>query len=312
MIEIFYLDGKLKKAKNLKDITNKEAWIDITNLTENEAEQLKDFFKLHPLTAEDLLSPIARIKVEEFQEYLFCVFYGIMKSKESIELVELDFVLGKNYLVSNHKKPIKSFSELKSNDKKIEALLKKGPEYMMHKLLDKEVDNYFPVLEDFDEKIEKIEEEVIRSPSTEHLTQILKLKRLIVIIKRHVFQQREKISFLAKNEYGLIGKKARYYFRDVYDHAIRVADSIDNYREAISEAFDAYMSATSNKMNEVMKVLSIIATIALPMTVISGIYGTNFLNLPGSRLFYGFWVMISIMVLFSISMLFFFRKRGWF
>jgi len=123
--------------------------------------------------------------------------------------------------------------------------------------------------------------------------------------------QREKISFIAKNEYMFISKKSVPYFRDIYDHAIRVSDNVENYREAIGSAFDAYMSAVSNNMNEVMKVLSIIATIALPLTVISGIYGTNFNNLPGEFNPYGFWIMIAGMVVLCFGMLFYFRRKNW-
>ncbi|MBU0758664.1 MAG: hypothetical protein KKF44_11450, partial [Nanoarchaeota archaeon] len=231
MKEIFIFEDRLYKLKTIdeKRIQNNPLWIDYTDITQEEAEELKNLFELHPLTTEDLLSPDARIKVEEFPHYLFCVFYGILKNKETVELVEIDFILGKNFIISNHKKTLKSFTVLMDNTKKVEALLKMGPEFMMHRLLDMVVDNYSPMLEHFDDVIEDIEEEVVRSPRPDHLTQILKLKRLLVYIKRHIFQQREKISFLAKNDYNFIGKKARYYFRDIYDHAIMVSDSVDNY-----------------------------------------------------------------------------------
>ncbi|MBD3203008.1 magnesium and cobalt transport protein CorA, partial [Candidatus Woesearchaeota archaeon] len=150
-----------------------------------------------------------------------------------------------------------------------------------------------------------------KKPEPETLAQILSLKREINKLKRSSFSQREKISLLAKSDYKFITKKSKPYFRDVYDHMIRVSDSIENHRDSLSEAFNAYMSAVSNNMNEVMKVLSIIATIALPLTVISGIYGTNFIHLPGSKLYFGFWIMIFFMIIMVFAMIFYFKKRKW-
>ncbi len=313
MIDLFYFDKILKKG-NLKDIPklkNKKIWIDITGITKEEAELIKNNFDLHSLTIEDILSDKVRVKVEEFQTYLFCVFYGIQKTK-NIELVEIDFILGKNFIISNHKKGINSLTELKKDSEKIERLLRKGVDFVFHRLLDNEIDDYFPILETIDDQIEDIEEDVTKKPRPEILSKILALKRQLVLIKKTVFSQREKISFIAKNQYKFIQDKTIPYFRDIYDHSIRVSDSIDNYREALSNTFDVYMSSVSNNMNEVMKVLSVIATIALPLTVISSIYGTNFANLPGQHFFYGFWVMILAMVLLSLGMIYYFKKKGWF
>lgn len=314
MITVIYYDNKLKEGKleDLPNLLKHKIWIDINNITEKEAELLGTTFSLHPLTIEDLRFFNSRIKVEEFPEYMFCVFYGIKKSKNSIKVVECDFILGQNFVISNHKEQIESHERLKKNSEKLEKLFKKGPEFIFHKLLDSEVDNYFPILEELDDQLEDIEEEIIIKPQTKYLAKILDLKKSVRQIKRVGFQQRDKISYLAKNEYPFISKKTIPYFRDIYDHAIRVSDSIDNYREAISETFDAYMSALNNNMNEVMKVLSIFAATALPMTVISGVYGTNFTTLPGSKNVYGFWIMIFAMVAFSVGMVYFFRKRKWF
>ena len=153
---------------------------------------------------------------------------------------------------------------------------------------------------------------ITQKPKPELVKNILRLKRLVLLIKKSAFQQRDHISYLAKNNYKFISAKAVPYFRDIYDHSMRVSDFIDNYREAVSNTFDIYMSAISNRMNEVMKVLSVIATIALPLTVISSIYGTNFKILPGAEYIYGFWAMIITMFLVSIGIIYFFKRRGWF
>ncbi|MBN1501974.1 magnesium/cobalt transporter CorA [Candidatus Woesearchaeota archaeon] len=313
MIDVLYWDKGVKKAKfsEFKRPPRKPLWIDITDIKDDEAEALKKLFNLHPLTVEDIVVSNSRIKVEEFNNYLYCVFYGVDVSK-NIEMIELDFIIGKNFIISHHKKEMGLFTELKNDKIRLERLFTKGPEFIFHRLLDRTIENFFPVLEKLDDQIERIEEEVIKYPTSYQLTKILKLKRSLVVVKRIGYQQREKISFLAKGAYKYISRKVLPYLRDIYDNAIRVSDSLDNHREAVGETFDAYMSAVNNSMNEVMKLLSVIATIALPMTVISGIYGMNFRNLPGSAFYYGFWVVLLVMFVFVLIMLYFFRKRGWF
>ncbi len=316
MIDIFYFDkstGTVERGKitELEKIKNKLIWIDITNISKREAELVKKTFNLHPLTVEDLCISRTRIKFEEFPGYLLCVFYGIQRAKK-IELVELNFVIGQNFIISSHQKDIKSFTDLKKDKEKLENLFKKGNDFIFHKLLDNEIDNYFPVLEIIDDRVEEIGEKVTKKARPELLKKILRFKRLLVLIKKTTFPQRDVIAYLVKSENRFISRKANPYFRDVYDHFIRVSDLVDNQREGIANTFDVYMSTVSNNMSEVMKVLSIIATTALPLTVISGIYGTNFKILPGSDFQYGFWVMVFIMFLTCMGMIYMFRKRGWF
>ena len=312
MLDIYYLDGVAKRAspEQLESLRGRRIWVDATALTPDEASLISRFFGLHPVTEEDLVSPHTRIKVEEFPEYIFSAFYGIMRNK-AVEHVELDFVLGQDFFISNHKKDIRSASELKSNPARLDSLLAKGCDFVFHKILDEEIDNFFPVLEQIDEHIDHIETLVTKNPKPELLTKVLRHKRLISQIKKTAFNQREKIGQLAKSESRFITAAAVPYFRDVYDHSIRVSDVLDSCREAISNTFDAYMSAVSNRMGEVMKVLSIIATIALPLTVVSGIYGTNFEILPASAWPHGFWVMVGIMAAICVAMLAYFRKHGW-
>jgi magnesium transporter len=311
MIEIRYLDGTIKKAEfsNLKKLLRFPVWVDCTNITKEESENLRKEFGLHSLTTEDLYNSNTRIKIEEFSEYLFSVFYNI---NEQHELMEMDFIIGKNFLITNHKKPIETFETLKKDEEKLSLLFKKGLDFLFHRLLDKEIDEYFTAIEKLEDNIEQLEEAAINRARPELLSRILKLKRMVVHIKRVTTTQRDKTGLLAKSNYKQISKRAEPYFRDIYDHAIRVSDIIDNNRESIGNAFDVYMSTMSNNMNEVMKVLSIIATIALPLTVISGIYGTNFTILPGASFPYGFWSMILVMILMGLGMMWFFKKRNWF
>ncbi|MBI5388755.1 magnesium/cobalt transporter CorA [Candidatus Woesearchaeota archaeon] len=313
MLTIHYLDKMLKTATSaqLPKIKNKRLWIDATSITHEEAKLLQDTFDLHPLTTEDMLHSKTRIKIEEFNNYLFCVFYGIQKN-ETISMMDIDFAIGANFVISNHEKEIPTTTALLKDSQRAGKLLQRGPDFLFHWMLNQEIENFFPVLEEIDIHIEALEEQVTKKPHPKIMEEILRLKRQLTEIKKIAFHQREKTSYLAKNEHRFITRKSIPYFRDAYDHTIRVSDTVDNYREAVANTFDVYMSSVSNNMNEVMKVLSIFATIALPLTAISSIYGTNFVHLPGSQFQYGFWVMILAMLALSIVMLFYFKKKEWF
>lgn len=313
MLDIFYYNKGIKKAElsALKKIKKYPLWIDALKITQKEADTIGKILDLHPTTKEDIVSKNSRIKVEEFPNYLFCIFNGL-RTKKDVSLVQIDFVLGKNFIITNHSDEIEGYQDIKKSKEKLTEYFKNGFDLLLHKLIDIEIDNFFPALEQLDDEIELIEEKIAKKAEPEILNKILKLKKKIVYIKKSVFPQREKISYLAKNNYKLISKKSLPYFRDLYDHAIKVSDSIDNYREAISSTFDAYMSAVSNNTNDVMKTLSIIATVALPLTVISGIYGTNFIPLPGANSPYGFWIMIFLMAVVVGIMMHYFKKKKWF
>ncbi|MBR9691733.1 magnesium/cobalt transporter CorA [Candidatus Woesearchaeota archaeon] len=314
MLDIFYLDRTLKRAdiKDLPRIQNRKLWIDATNITRKEAYLIKNSFQLHPVTEEDMFLSHGRIKIEEFPHYLFCTFYGLEKDGHKIELLPLDFIVGKNFIISTHKIRLTRFEALKKRPEVIELLLKKGSDILFHRLLDEEIDNFFPVLEELDDEIEKLDEELTHKVSSKLLGKILKTKKKIVEVKKITFPQREKISFLVRRNYKFLSERSQPYFRDVFDHAIWVSDVVENHREAIGSTFDTYMTAVSNQMNEVMKVLTIIATIAIPLTVVSGVYGTNFINLPGSKVANGFWIMMLIMGFMMVGMLIFFKERKWF
>ncbi len=312
MIEIFYFDRKLRKAEigELGRIKNKRLWIDVYDITAKESQILQKAFKLHPVTVEDIENPNTRIKVEDFVDYLFCIFYGCQK-KKGIELVELDFILGRNYIITNHKAELESFEKLKKNKKKLGRLLKNGTDFILHQLIDIEIDNFFPVLEEIDDEIEDLEEAVTKKASPGHMSKILDLKRQIISIKKTILPQREKLSFLARKGYRFISDKSIPYFRDVYDHSIRVYDLLDNQREAISNTFDVYMSSVSNNMNEVMKVLTVFASIFIPLTFIAGVYGMNFRYMPELEWRAGYFVVWGVMIVVGVSMLAYFKKKNW-
>ena len=314
MITIFYYDKKLKtlefSKKNLLRVKNKPVWIDVEKGTKDHYNIIREVFDLHPLTVEDVMLKPTHVKVEEFPNYLLVVLKGI-SSEDTVRLTEVDFVIGKNWLITNHHGPRSSVQKLMEDEEKLVKLLRKGVDFVMHRLIDVEVDNYMPVISQFDEQIEKLEEEAVKKPDQSIMQKILKLKKRLGEIKKSSFPQREIIGLLARREYKYISKKAEAYFRDVYDHTIHISNTIAHQREAINGTFDVYMSSLSNNMNEVMKMLSIIATIMLPLTFITGVYGMNFLFLPASKHPFGFWGIIIFMAALAAFMLVLFRRKRW-
>ncbi|MBI2146185.1 magnesium/cobalt transporter CorA [Candidatus Woesearchaeota archaeon] len=313
---ITYVDGHLNITDHLEEEFNHDEvknplWIDATNLTKAEAALLQEKFGLHPLTIEDLLHARTRIKVEQFNNYLFCVFYALKKD-HGIRPAEIDFVVSRKYIITSHLGMLQFIKEIQENHEKLEKTFVRGMDFLFHHILDVSIDTFFPVLEYLDRDIEQVDEMITKKASPEALERIMELKKGVVDIKRVALPQREKVSLLTKNEHEQISRRALPYFRDLYDHSVRVYETIENCRESVSASYDLYMSTMSHNMNEVMKVLSIMATIALPLTVLSGIFGTNFAVLPGASSRYGFWIMIVIMVGMVGSMIIYFRRRGWF
>lgn len=311
MLKILSLQEGLVELKNVSEITAALTWVDVTNITAEEASLLQEKFDLHPLTVEDLGMARTRIKVEEFNNYLFCVFYSLQKNK-SLKVSEIDFILGKNILVTNHVAPLPSITELQKDKEKAKKLLSKGVDFLFHYLLSQEVESFYPVLDSLDREIDHVEDLISKEVSTEVLQKVISLKKRVIHVKKIALSQKEKVSILAKSEFHFLHKKVIPYFRDVYDNAIKVFETVENYRESVSSVYELYMSTVSNNLNEVMKVLSVIATVALPLTVISSIYGTNFEVLPGSTAKYGFWVMILVMLGIVGAMMVYFKKKGWF
>ncbi|MBI5390360.1 magnesium/cobalt transporter CorA [Candidatus Woesearchaeota archaeon] len=313
MLHIFCLEGEQiipLHTEDLKKKRNQRLWIDTINLTKKEAELLKNVFDLHPVTVEDMLNLRVRIKVEEFPDYVFSVFYTLRKSRQ-LESIEIDFVLGKNFLITNHPKDVGATAGLREKHEDLAMLLNKGSEYVMQRILSQEVDQFFPILEQIGEEVETIEEQITTRSKTDMLTKILALKRMVIKVRKIAIPQKEKAGMLAKMKYNVVDKKAIPYFRDVYDHTIKIADTIENDREAISDTLSFYVSVVSKNTNEVMRVLSVIATITIPLTVIPGIYGTNFTKLPGATTALGFWIMIIIMMAICWLILYYLRKKGW-
>ena len=207
---------------------------------------------------------------------------------------------------------IPAITELQLDHKQLQYLLSKGTDFLFYHFLDQAVDSFFPVMDGIDTEIEAAERLIAEGVSSAVLSKITSLRKKVIYLKKITIALREKISLLTKGDYPFISRKVVPYFRDISNNSIRIFETIENYRESVSNLSELYLSTVSNNTNEIMKVLSVIATTALPLTVISGIYGTNFEFLPGASASYGFWIMIALMIVVMSTMLLYFRKRGWF
>jgi magnesium transporter len=290
------------------------AWINVDGIHQVEIlEKLGDCLGLHPLVLEDILNTGQRPKVEDFGDYIYIVL-KMFYSDENDEIAEeqLSLILGPSFVISFQEREGDVFSPIRERIRSARGRVRKmGADYLAYALLDSVVDNYFVVLEKLGEKIEFLEEELVTNPTTETLQVIHDIKREMVFLRKSVWPLREIISGLERGESALIQESTLIYLRDVYDHTIQVIDTVETFRDIISGMLDIYLSSVSNRMNEVMKVLTIIATIFIPLTLIAGIYGMNFQYMPELGWRWGYPLVWLVMLVIGALMLVYFRRKGW-
>jgi len=287
-------------------------WVDLESATTEEALILSRDFNFHPLAIEDCIAETLLPKIDDFGDYLFLVFHGSRpETEQPFETVEINFFLGVNYLVTYHDAPSRSISRTKERCTKMSPAMTQGVDFLLHDILDGLVDNYFPILDRFDEAIERIESQVVSQPDKGVLNQIFDLKRDVMHLRRVTGPQRDILNRLSRDPFRVIGGKAAIYFRDVYDHLVRIADLSDLYRDMVSSALDAYLSSVSNRLNEVMKILTIFTATMMPLTLITGIYGMNFDHMPELRMRYGYYSVLVIMLILMVGMFAYFRRKKW-
>jgi magnesium transporter len=332
MITIYqYLNGTIRTLdlKELHRATRGESgmiWVDLENPTEAEEETLLlSIFDFHPLTIDDCRKGNDQEghlpKVEDFGDYLFIIFNpveGLMALDDGesmfrmeISTTQLSAYLTTKILVTHHYIPLRSVTNAMQLLVKNPLSLGKGPDFLFHFIIDDIVDNYTPILDKLDDAIDKMEDEVFQSPSQTSMMRILHLKRNIMTIRRVAVYQREMLSRLSRGEFELINRDEMIYYRNVYDHLVRMTDMADSYRDLVTSLLDAYLSVTSNNLNQVMKVLTIISTIFLPLSVITGFFGMNFTYLPISTWEYGVAITTGFMVVVATGMLWFFKRNKW-
>jgi magnesium transporter len=298
--------------KDLPTVT----WVNIDGLHDIQVmEKIGKHFGLHPLVLEDILNTDQRPKIEDFDDYIFVVLKMLCfdEDQEEVRAEQISIILGPNFVLSFQERVGDIFDPLRERIRNAKGRVRKmGPDYLAYALMDAIVDNYFTVLEKLGEKIEGMEEELVSNPTPETLQTMHNLKREMIFLRKSVWPLREVVSRLERGESKLIMDSTGIYLRDVYDHTIHVVDTIETFRDMLSGMLDIYLSSVSNRMNQVMKVLTIIATIFIPLTFVAGIYGMNFEYMPELKWhwFYpkAFWL---VMIGVAGVMLFYFRRKRW-
>lgn len=313
-------------------------WVDMNNPTEQEEETiLIHFYLFHHLAVEDCqrerLEPEEGDhypKVEDYRDYLFVIFNPVDLPVESAEYVwegeedeedklisirfptrQINTFLGKSFLVTHHYEPSAAIAYAQQLCLRSPHMLERGPDYLFHIIIDQIVDNYTPLMDYYDDLINSMEISIFQNPHSTILSRILSMKKGIQQLRKITTYQREILNRLARGEFSLIATEEMFYYRNVYDHLVRIVDLTETYRDLINGLMEAYLSVTSNKLNEIMKVLTILSTIIMPLTLITGIYGMNFDFMPELRWKYGYAVVWGAFAAISGGMVFFFRRRGW-
>jgi magnesium transporter len=275
---------------------------------------LTDVLRLHPLAVEDIVQERPTPKVESYGDYLYIVAHGVVRGKEdpeTLETVELDLVVSKKWVFTHHTGPLGSIEGTREELQRSVRALERGPAWVAHAILDRMIDLYLPLVDAFDDDVDEVEAAVIENPTPTVLQRIFRLKRGLQRLRRVALSQREVLHRLSRGEFELIPEAALPFYRDVFDHFVRVADLADSYRELLSGALDAYLSVVSNKMNEVMKALTLVATILLPLTFLAGVYGMNFEHMPELHWRYGYLGVWILFIVVAVGMVWWFKRRRW-
>ncbi|MFS4481643.1 magnesium/cobalt transporter CorA [Hyunsoonleella sp. 2307UL5-6] len=295
--------------------TDSVTWININGLNHvTEIEKLGKHYDLHPLVLEDIVNIAQRPKIDEYEDYIFVVLKMLYYDKsQHIVSEQVSFVLGKNYVLSFQESEGDVFDAVRNRIRQAKGRVRNlQADYLLYTLIDAIVDHYFGVIEVLGDKIEDFETEIFSGHIEDDASRkIQELKREILRVRRAIFPLREVLNRIDKNETDLIQQKTITYYRDIYDHLIQVTENIDIYREMIWSLMDMYMTTISNKMNEVMKVLTIMASIFIPLTFIAGVYGMNFQHMPELQSKYGYYIVWAVMIVIFVGLIYYFKRKKW-
>jgi magnesium transporter len=303
--------------------TESVSWVDVSGLgSEETLQQLGQVFQLHPLVLEDIVNVPQRPKVEDYRDQLLVITQMVVLQDggEGFWLEQVSLVLGKHYLLTVQEEPMRdTFDPVRDRIRYNKGSIRgRGADYLAYALWDTIIDGYFLALEAYGERLEALENEIAIHPTRQTLTKIYQIRRELLALRRAIWPQRDAINNLIRDECPLISHDVQVYLRNCYDHAVQIIDVIETYRELASGLMDVYLSAVGNKMNEVMKLLTVISTIFIPLTFVAGIYGMNFnpdaspWNMPELNWYWGYPACWGVMIAIATSLIFFFWRRGWF
>ena len=289
-------------------------WVDVDSRRPEEVALLADVFHFHPLAIEDSLNPDSRVKIEEYSNFLILVVRTVAFLEETedphdIETVNFTCFLGRNFLVTVHEAHTQPVDATVAQLKKRPELAAAGAARLMHAVVDEAVNVYFPILDQLDEFMDGLEEKVFASFDQAALREIFSVKRLVLSLRRHLAPERDVFAVLTNRPSALLTPETQVYFRDIYDHVLRINDALETYRELLSNTLDSYLTQVSNRLGTVTKALSVVATISLPFVVVSGMWGMNFDYIPLAHASHGFWTMVVAQLALGGLLLVFLRWR---
>ena len=322
-IDLIDYDTEKYESKKLRTIDEafpfKEShtisWLNIVGLHDTQiVQKIGTHFGIHPLVLEDILNTEQRPKIEIYANYIFIslkmLTYDI--DLKEVQDEQISLILGKHFVLSFQEREGDVLTPLRNRIKGGSGRLRKsGPDYLMYAIMDIIIDHYFYVLECMDDEINQLEDKVMSTPDQAHLQRIHYLKRELVNFRRSVWPVREIVSLLTRDEHHLVKDTTEPFLKDLYDHVYNISEMIESLRDLVTGLMDVYLSNVSNRMNEVMKVLTIIATIFIPLTFFAGIYGMNFKYIPELKWHYGYFILWGLMIIVAVSMLIFFRRKKW-
>lgn len=292
------------------------SWINVDGLRKVDVENICAHFGIHYLITEDILSLGQRPKMDDIDGLLFCLLNMLYfdEKNSAVEVEQISIVLGKNFVISFQEDATKDvFNPLRERLKVATSKVRQnGADFLFYALIDMIVDNYYVVMEKLGEKIETLEEDIVRNPNTRSLAKINILRKEMIILKRSVGPVRELVNGILRSESELIEERTEKYFKDVYDHIVQANELAENYRDMMMNLHDLYLSNVNLKMNEVMKVMAVVTCLLAPATVIGGIFGMNFESIPLLHNKWGFFISVGLMLFIPLAMIRMFRKRGWF
>jgi len=313
-------DGAVKESSDLDVVraaiaSKKTTWIDLDAKESAEIDALLEAtLAIHPLTVEDIWADRESPKVDDFGAYLYISAHAVKRDGDELVPVEIDIVLGDKFVVT-HDVARATVDSLREEIARSPRLLARGAPWVAHAVLDRLVDAYLPLIDGFDDDISTLEDDVLAKAGTPEgtavLGRILALKRSLQTLRRVSVHQRELLLRLSRGEFAAFPAELIPYLRDVHDHFVRVGDLADSYRDLVTSALDAYLSVQSNRMNEIMKTLTLISTVMLPLTFIAGVYGMNFEHMPELKWIYGYPFAIGLMVIVAVGAALWFRHKRW-
>ncbi|MEG4107150.1 magnesium/cobalt transporter CorA [Microcoleus sp. S13_C5] len=299
------------------------SWVDVLGLGNKETwRQMGEVFNLHLMAQEDVVNVPQRPKVVDYEEHILIIAGMVMlhPKSDTFHKEQVSLILGQHYLLTVQEEPdYDCFGPVRDRIRKGQGSIRKhGADYLAYTLLDAIIDGFFPVLEVYGERIEELEDEVVVNPTRKTLEKIYKIRRELLTLRRAIWPQRDAINVLIRDSSDLISPEVRIYLRDCYDHTVQVMDMVETYRELSSGLMDVYLSSVGNKMNEIMKLLTVISSIFIPLTFVAGVYGMNFntekspLNMPELNWYFGYPLCWAVMVGIASALVYFFWRRGWF